>query len=80
MKHAEHVHMRLSSVLVVNCEHCRWLSLSWAGIRLECSHSFLLLHSECSKSFESERFTMVVAHVINCGEMFDDCCCASKWE
>ena len=45
-----------------------------AGIRFEHSHSYWLLFqlrkNECSKSFESERFTMTVAWVVNRGEMF----------
>ena len=41
---------------------------------------FQLRKSEYSESFESERFTMTVARVVNCGEMFDDCSCANKWE
>ena len=71
----------------LNCELCRCLSLSRAGIRLERSHSYPLLRptfqlskSECSKRFESERFTMTVARIVNRGEMFCDCGCANKWE
>ena len=51
-KHMECVHMWLSPVIVFNCEHCRWLSLSREGIRLECSHSYMLLCSECSESLK----------------------------
>ena len=36
--------------------------------------------SQCSKSFESERFTMTVMWTVNRGQMFDHCGCASKWE
>ena len=36
--------------------------------------------SKCSESFENERFTMVVARVVNRGKIFDDCGCANKWE
>ena len=48
-KHTECVHMWLSPVLVVNCEHSQLLSLSWAGDRLHCSHSYLLLHYVSAK-------------------------------
>ena len=41
---------------------------------------FRLRKSEYSESFKSERFTMTVARLVNCGEMFDNCSCASKWE
>ena len=45
----ECVHVWLSPVLVVNCEHSQLLSLSWAGDRLHCSHSYLLLHYVSAK-------------------------------
>ena len=41
---------------------------------------FWLRTSQCSKSFESERFTMTVMWTVNRGQMFDHCGCASKWE
>ena len=41
---------------------------------------FQLRKSKCSKGFESKRFTISVAWVVNCGEKFDDCSCANKWE
>ena len=58
-------------------------ALTLAGRHWAWTQSFLhaamwLRKSECSKSFESERFTILVAQVENCGEKFDDC--ANKWE
>ena len=35
---------------------------------------------EHSKSFESERFTVSVARVVNCSEKLDDCGSAKKWK
>ena len=41
---------------------------------------FWLRKSNCSESFESERFTTSVAQVVNHGEKFDSFAFASKWE
>ena len=41
---------------------------------------FWLKKRECSGSFESERFTMLVAGVVYRSEKFDKCRCANKWE
>ena len=63
-------------------ETCRYLKLpnfklkfiSWEQV------TFRLRKSECSESLESERFTMSVARVVDCGEKFDNCSWANKWE
>ena len=63
-------------------ETCTYLKLpnfklkfiSWERV------TFRLRKSECSESLESERFTMSVAWVVNCGEKFDNCSWANKWE
>ena len=41
---------------------------------------FWLRKTVCSESFESERFTMLVAQVVNRGEKVDDCGYANKWK
>ena len=41
---------------------------------------FWLRKGECSESFESERLTMLIDLVVNCGEKPNNCGCANKWE
>ena len=80
-KHTECVHTRKLFVLslIVNTATGSQSHGQALGLK-SLMQSFLVLCSECSKSFESKRFTMTVAQVVNHGERFNDCGCVIEWE
>ena len=73
----------LSHLIVNTAAGCHFrrdaLSLNAVILTRFCT-MFQLRKSECSESFESEKFTMTVAWVPNHCEMFSECGCASKCE
>ena len=77
-----HVAITRLSQLIVNTaagcySHGQALGLN-AVIPTHFCTMFWLGKGECSESFKSERFTMIVAQVVNCGEMFDNSNCANN--
>ena len=82
-KHTHVAIAHLSHLIVNTAAGCHFsrdaLSLNAVILTRFCT-MFQLRKSECSESFESEKFTMMVAWVPNHCEMFNECGCASKCE